>query len=91
MTHQERGNRMVERIEDKLAARPETKPEERRGFLRALGLGLGAAVAAPAVAQRADQVPSGQARKESEPQRLATRYRESDHVKAYYRTNRYEQ
>jgi hypothetical protein len=67
-----------------------TNPSERRGFLRALGLGLGAA-AAPAVAQRADQVPAGQARKEAEPQRVAGRYRESDHVKAYYRTNRYEQ
>lgn len=70
-----------------------TNKAERRGFLRALGLGL--AAAAPAVAEginpRADQVPAGQARKESEPQRIATRYRESDHVKAYYRSNRYEQ
>ena len=50
---------------------------ERRGFLRALGFGTAAA--------------AGQAAKENEGQRLAARYRESEHVKAYYRTNRYEQ
>ncbi|MDI3306362.1 MAG: twin-arginine translocation signal domain-containing protein [Acetobacteraceae bacterium] len=71
----------------------EGKVAERRGFLRALGLAAGtaAAAAAPAAAQRSDTVPAGQARKENEGQRIAARYRESDHVKAYYRTNRYEQ
>lgn len=63
----------------------------RRGFLRALGIGLAAPAVAQAAEYRADQVPAGQARKETEPQRLAARYRESDLVKAFYRTNRYEQ
>lgn len=65
---------------------------ERRGFLRALGLGTAAAAAAtaPAAAERADAVPARDARKENKDQRVAARYRETDHVKAYYRTNRYE-
>jgi hypothetical protein len=65
---------------------------ERRGLLRALGLGTAAAAtgAGIAAAQRADAVPSRDARKESEAQRLAARYRESEHVKAFYRTNAYE-
>ncbi|HEY0419812.1 MAG TPA: hypothetical protein VGC80_09865, partial [Acetobacteraceae bacterium] len=63
----------------------------RRGLLRALGLGTAAAAGiGTAAAQRADAVPSKDARKESETQRLAARYRESDHVKAFYRTNAYE-
>jgi hypothetical protein len=63
----------------------------RRGFLKALGLGTAAAAAAPAMAQRADSVPAGQARKENEQQRLAARYRpDSAEVQAFYRTNRYE-
>jgi hypothetical protein len=64
---------------------------QRRGLLRALGLGTAAAAAAPALAQRADSVPSRDARKENEAQRNAARYRaESPHVQAFYRTNRYE-
>ena len=64
----------------------------RRGLLRALGIGTAAAAASvgSAAAQRADAVPSKDARKENEAQRLAARYRESDHVKAFYRTNAYE-
>jgi hypothetical protein len=63
----------------------------RRGFLKALGLGTAAAAAAPALAQRADSVPSREARKENEGQRLAARYKpDSAHVQAFYRTNRYE-
>ena len=61
----------------------------RRGVLRALGLAAGAATV-PALAQRADAVPPGEARKESAAQRNAPRYRESEHVRDYYRTNRYE-
>ena len=62
----------------------------RRGFLKALGLGT-AAAAAPALAQRSDSVPSRDARKENEQQRLATRYKaDSAHVQAFYRTNGYE-
>jgi hypothetical protein len=65
----------------------------RRGFLKALGLGTAAAAAvAPAVAQRADSVPSRDARKESEQQRAAGRYQpNAADVQAFYRTNRYEQ
>jgi hypothetical protein len=63
----------------------------RRGFLRALGLGTAAAAAAPAMAQRADSVPSRDARKENEGQRTAARYKaDSAHIQAFYRTNRYE-
>jgi predicted neuraminidase len=70
-----------------------TRSAERRGFLRALGLGTAAAAATAGsvVAQRADTVPAREAAKETEPQRLAARYRETEHVKAFYRTNGYEQ
>lgn len=53
----------------------------RRGFFKAFaGIGaaaLGAGGAAPVVAQ------------ETGDERTKARYRETDHVKAYYRTNRY--
>lgn len=64
----------------------------RRGFLKALGMGTAAAAAAaPAVAQRADSVPSRDARKENEQQRNAGRYQpNAADVQAFYRTNRYE-
>jgi hypothetical protein len=67
---------------------------ERRGFLKALGIG-GAAAAAAGVAEaagpiRADSVPAGTARKENEADRLKVRYQaNSAHVQAFYRTNRY--
>ena len=78
------GGRVMSATRDRLVA-------ERRGFLRALGLGSAAAAAAgSAAAQRADAVPSKDARKENEAGRIAARYRESDHVKAFYRTNAYE-
>lgn len=57
---------------------------ERRDFLRALGTGAaGAAVAAPLLAAGPAQA------KETEAERKKARYRETEHVKAYYRTNRY--
>jgi len=65
----------------------------RRGMLRALGLGTAAAAAAvtPAAAQRADAVPARDARKETEAQRIAARYKPgAADVQAFYRTNRYE-
>lgn len=73
---------------------------ERRGFLRALGLGTAAAAAGTANAaaaagaaevRRADTVPARQVAKENDAQRRAARYVESPEVKAFYRTNRYEQ
>jgi hypothetical protein len=54
----------------------------RRHFLRALGAGAAATAAAPlATAARADSENNDDKRK--------TRYKETDHVKAYYRVNRY--
>jgi hypothetical protein len=55
----------------------------RRDFLRALGAGAGlsALTAAP--------LATGAAAAESETDKKKTRYRESDHVKAFYRVNRY--
>ena len=55
----------------------------RRGFLRSVG---GATVAGAAVAVGA---PAPAAATESEAERKKARYRETDHVKAFYRTNRY--
>ncbi|MDQ1080758.1 twin-arginine translocation signal domain-containing protein [Pseudoroseomonas cervicalis] len=75
-----------------MSNRDDGKVSERRGFLKALGLagGAAAAAAAPAVAQNAAQG-AGQPRprKETEAEKVAARYRETDHVKAFYRTNRY--
>jgi hypothetical protein len=59
----------------------ETRPE-RRGLLKALGLGLGAAAAPLAVAGPA-------VAKEDAATARKARYRETEHVKAFYRTNRY--
>jgi hypothetical protein len=54
----------------------------RRDFLRVLGAGAGAAAASPiASAALADSENNDEKRK--------SRYRESDHVKAYYRVNGY--
>jgi hypothetical protein len=62
---------------------------ERRGLLKALGLATGAAaLAQPA----AGFEPSGGTaglppRKEGEAEKRKSRYRETEHVKAFYRTN----
>ena len=54
----------------------------RRDFLRVLGVGAGAAAAAPlATAAKADS--------ENNDERRKARYKETDHVKAFYRVNRY--
>ncbi|WP_431269777.1 hypothetical protein [Dankookia sp. P2] len=61
--------------------------QARRRFIGGLGL---AAVAAPAAAFEADGSTGGlPPRKETEAEKRAPRYRETDHVRAYYRTNRY--
>ncbi len=54
---------------------------DRRNFFKALGAGATAAVAPVAVTPAAAVDPGKDETK--------SRYRESDHVKAYYRTNRY--
>jgi hypothetical protein len=56
----------------------------RRDFLRTLGVGTGAAVAAAgslATGAKADSESSDEKRK--------SRYKETDHVKAFYRVNKY--
>jgi hypothetical protein len=54
----------------------------RREFLRAVGVGAAAAAAAPlATEAKADT--------ESNDEKRKARYKESDHVKTYYRVNRY--
>ncbi|MDO9708189.1 hypothetical protein [Paracraurococcus lichenis] len=75
-----------------MSGRKDGEVAARRGLLRALGMGSAAAAAGigTAAAQRADAVPAKDARKESEAIRVAARYRETDHVKAFYRTNAYE-
>ncbi len=78
-------------------SRNETNPDatQRRGFLRGFGLAAGAAATAaagpagPQHSPRSDTVPAGQARKESEAEKRAPRYRETPHVQTFYRTNRF--
>lgn len=70
---------MTEKTDPKLSAR--------RRFFGALGL---AAVAAPAAAFEIDGSTGGlPPAKESEEEKRKPRYRETDHVRTFYRTNRY--
>lgn len=55
----------------------------RRAVLRALGLGAGAAAVAPSFPSEA------RADTENDEEKRKARYKETDHVKAYYRVNRY--
>ncbi len=55
----------------------------RRDFLRALGAGAGVAVATAA------PLASEAVAAETNDEKLKPRYKESDHIKAYYRVNRY--
>jgi hypothetical protein len=69
-------------------------PPRRRGLLAALGAAAAAAPAGAALAadepHRADTLPPGMApRKEGEEEKRKPRYRETDHVRAFYQTNRY--
>ena len=62
-----------------------TKRLDRRHFLRAVG-GFSAAVAAVTTAITADEAQAYDPGQDE----LASRYRETDHVKAFYRTAGYE-
>lgn len=53
----------------------------RRDFLRVIGAGTAAAATAPLGVAHADS--------ESNDEKRKSRYKESDHIKAYYRSNRY--
>jgi hypothetical protein len=55
----------------------------RRDFLRALGAGAGVAAVAVPLASTA------QADSETNDEKRKPRYRETEHVKAFYRVNRY--
>jgi hypothetical protein len=54
----------------------------RRGFLRKVGIGAVGAGATPLVG-------SAQADSETNDEKRKARYKETDHVKAFYRVNRY--
>lgn len=60
---------------------------DRRGFLKALGTGT-AGAATVAVAGVVGMAPAAEA-VESAADKKKKRYQETDHVKAFYRTNRY--
>jgi hypothetical protein len=65
--------------------KPEGKAKfGRRDFLRALGAGAGVAVAAAA-----PLASEALADTENGDEKRRARYKETDHVKAYYRVNRY--
>jgi hypothetical protein len=55
----------------------------RRDFLRVLGAGAGVAAASASLAT------SARADSESSDERRKSRYRETEHVKAFYRVNKY--
>jgi hypothetical protein len=62
----------------------EAKTVGRREFLRTLGMGAGVAAAAAA-----PLAPAAQADTESNQEKRKPRYRETDHIKTFYRVNRY--
>jgi hypothetical protein len=69
-----------------MAQKRDDKALDRRGFLRGIGGASSAAVAAvaaPLTATEAQAYDPGQ-------EEWKARYRETDHVKAFYRTNGYE-
>ena len=73
----------VQEVEEESAMQSKPKAAVgRREFLRVLGVGATAAAATPlATEAKADTETNDEKRK--------TRYKETDHVKAYYRVNRY--
>jgi hypothetical protein len=67
-----------------MSEKSETKGVARREFLRDVGVGSAAGVAAVAIGSG-----PAAAKAESADERKKARYRETDHVKTYYKTNRY--
>jgi hypothetical protein len=66
-----------------MKSRNAAKPD-RRDVLRALGIGAGAATAAAGVLTRPAKADS-----ETNDERRKARYKETDHVRAFYRVNKY--
>jgi hypothetical protein len=62
----------------------ESKTVARRDFLRTLGMSAGVAVAGAGPLATAAQADT-----ESNDEKRKARYKETDHVKAFYRVNRY--
>jgi hypothetical protein len=74
---------VTQQVEEEIAMQSKPKTAVgRREFLRVLGVGATAAAATPLATQaKADTETNDEKRK--------TRYKETDHVKAFYRVNRY--
>jgi anaerobic selenocysteine-containing dehydrogenase len=68
-----------------MAHKTDEKAVDRRGFLKALGAGAGVAATAAAVTV----APTAAIAAESDADKKKARYKETDHVKAFYKTNRY--
>jgi hypothetical protein len=66
--------------------KPENKTVARRDFLRVLAAGAGAAAAGSAA-----PLMSPAAAAESDQEKRKARYKETEHVKAFYRVNKYPQ
>jgi len=66
--------------------KPQNKTVARRDFLRVLAAGAGAAAATSAV-----PLMSPAAAAESDQEKRKARYKETEHVKAFYRVNKYPQ
>jgi hypothetical protein len=66
--------------------KPENKTVARRDFLRVLAAGAGAAAAGSAA-----PLTSPATAAESDPEKRKARYKETEHVKAFYRVNKYPQ
>ena len=58
----------------------------RRDFLRTLGAGAGAGVA---IASAGPLAPAARADTETNEEKRKSRYKETEHVKTFYRVNRY--
>lgn len=65
-----------------MSAGPKTPTHGRRDFLRMLGAGVAVTAAVPLATE-------AQADTETDDEKRKSRYKDSDHVKAYYRVNRY--